>query len=95
MKHFKVPIQLYLILFCFSTLNCSKGRTADVIILSNTIQTVDEDMTVVQGLAIKDGIIIATGSKEEILQYQSSETKIIEKEKCVCYAWVYRRTWTL
>jgi len=55
---------------------------ADMIIHNGKIQTVDENNTIVQAIAVKDGRIIATGTDNEILQFQSNQ-KIDADQKFV------------
>lgn len=59
-----------LLLISFSS--CNKGKNADLIIHHATIYTVDDNFSVAQAMAIKDGKIIAVGKNEDILkEYQS------------------------
>lgn len=59
---------------------CNNKEQADTIIYSKDIQTVDSIMSSVQAIAIKDGLVLATGDTEEIKSYQGSETQILNFE---------------
>lgn len=58
---------------------CSSTNQADLIIHNAVIYTVDEDFTVVESAAIKDGRFVATGSNADILEkYQSDQVLDLE-----------------
>ncbi len=51
---------------------------ADLIIVNGNIATVDKKSSLVSAVAIKNGIFIATGTDQEILEYQDKNTKVID-----------------
>lgn len=53
-------------------------ETADIIFKNGTIYTVDEQESQVEAVAVKDGMIIALGSSQEISAYEGSETDVID-----------------
>jgi predicted amidohydrolase YtcJ len=55
------------------------GR-ADLILSNGKIITVDKENSLTESVAIRDGIIISTGSSKEINQLAGSETKIVDLE---------------
>lgn len=56
------------------------AELADQVLLGGYIYTADEGQNVVQAVAIKDGLILATGSDEAISAYVGPETAIHELE---------------
>ncbi len=53
-------------------------RSADIILHNACIYTMDQNNTIKQAIAIKEGYIIATGSNDEIQQYACDTTKQID-----------------
>ncbi|MBW3470171.1 amidohydrolase [Arthrospiribacter ruber] len=72
---------IYILLF-FTILLYSCGgdqsKVADKVFINGTIYTVNEAMPKVQAVAIKDGMIMAIGSSEEINSYVGNETEVID-----------------
>jgi len=67
----------FLILFVVMTASCSDPReTADLIVFNAKIYTVDNDFSLAQSMAIRDGKILAIGSDREILDNFYSENRI-------------------
>ena len=62
-------------LFVFALITgCEMKEKADLIIINATVYTVDTDFSVCSSLAVKDGLIMATGSDDEILNnYRSKQ----------------------
>jgi len=58
-------------------LGIKRGSSSDLIFLGGSILTVNGSDDVVQALAIRDGIITAIGSEEEVLAHQGPNTEII------------------
>jgi len=56
----------------------SQALTADTIFTNAKVITVDENFNIQQALAIKDGIIIATGSDDDIKKMATPETQIFD-----------------
>lgn len=75
MKH------IYLLLF-FTILLYSCGgdqsKVADKVFINGTIYTVNEAMPKVQAVAVKDGMVMAIGSSEEINSYVGNGTEVID-----------------
>lgn len=58
---------------------CSPGtETADIVFKNGTIYTVDDQESEVEAVAVKDGMIIALGSSEDISAYEGSETDVVD-----------------
>ena len=55
-----------------------KKETADLIIINADIYTQDPDLPVAQSVACKNGIIIAVGDIEDILDMQTSDTFVLD-----------------
>ena len=51
---------------------------ADWILTNGQILTVDSDFSTAEAMAIKDGLILGTGSSEQMLKYADTETKITD-----------------
>ncbi|MFX6759904.1 hypothetical protein ABTH30_23685, partial [Acinetobacter baumannii] len=58
------PIFYVFLLAFFSA--CNNAQKVNTIVQNGVIYTVDSSFTTVQAMAIKDGIILATGTNEEI-----------------------------
>ncbi len=63
---FALPVALMLV-------SCNKKK-ADVVYYNGLIYTVDSGFKTIEAFAVKDGKIVATGSKEEILKYDADST---------------------
>src|SRR4029077_1630215 len=68
------------VLFIFS---CQNKTVVDAIYYNATIYTVDSTNTIAQAMAVKDGKIVCTGSKEAVLQKYHSTNTIDLKGKFV------------
>ncbi|MEQ9378113.1 MAG: amidohydrolase [Imperialibacter sp.] len=51
---------------------------ADWVIINGKILTVDDNFSIVESMAIKDGLILSTGSKDEVLTHTNSQTKVTD-----------------
>ncbi|MDI3526006.1 MAG: hypothetical protein PWR03_189 [Tenuifilum sp.] len=58
-------------------MSCKQRQKVDLIITNGNIYTVDSSFSVVQSIAVSDGIILATGSNDDILSAYKSE-KVID-----------------
>jgi len=58
----------------------NKGTSSDVnkIFINGIIYSIDSKSSVYESMAIKDGIIVALGSNEEVNNYSTDETEIID-----------------
>ncbi|MBN3580869.1 amidohydrolase [Algoriphagus aestuarii] len=73
--------QLYFYLLgCLLLISCSsdKSEPADLVFLNGSIYTVDESNPQVEAVAVKDGIILAVGSSDEIGDYISDQTQVVD-----------------
>ncbi len=59
-----------------------KKLTMETILYNGVFYTLDEAYQSCSAMAIKNGVIIALGSDEEILQLKSEETNLINLEEC-------------
>lgn len=57
---------------------CSSGEKADSIYFNGSIYTVDESNPQVEAVAVKDGMIIAVGSKADIMKLKGDETEMVD-----------------
>lgn len=65
-----------LMLMCM--VSCSSNNAPDIIFVGATVLTVDENNTVVEAVAVKDGIIVHTGERTQLLAATDSNTQIID-----------------
>lgn len=73
--------QFYIFLLTsFALLSCSskKSDPADLVFLNGSIYTVDESNPQAEAVAVKDGMILAVGSSEEIGDYISDQTQVVD-----------------
>lgn len=77
----------YLLMFLFTLGACSspaeeettnQGTKADMIITNAKVAVMDEDRTIAQAIAVKDGKVLKTGTTEEILKLKGEDTKVID-----------------
>jgi len=54
------------------------GQVADKVFLGGSIVTVNDAKPFADAVAIKDGKILAVGSKEEIAKFQNAKTEIVD-----------------
>lgn len=64
-------ISLYLIA-------CGANKSADQVFLNGTIYTVDESSPMAEAVAVKDGLILAVGTSEEVQKYIGNKTEVID-----------------
>ncbi|MGB4123044.1 MAG: hypothetical protein WBK40_02440, partial [Bacteroidales bacterium] len=64
--------KLIFVMSALSLFSCSPKEKADLVILNATAYTVDEDFSIVEAVAVKDGKIVALGSSSEISDRYSS-----------------------
>ena len=66
-------------LVILSFLNCSQNKKyADLVISNGVIISVDERNTIYEAIAISSDTIVAVGTSEEIKQFISDSTRIID-----------------
>jgi len=63
--------------------SCGRPKKVDTLVVNGVIYTVDSSFSSVQAMAIKDGIIVATGTDAEILAAYSAPEKIDAKGQAV------------
>ena len=84
----------------FIVLSCYQGHKADLIIHNATIYSCDDNFTVYEAMAIKDGKILQLGPEREILNGYSCDNIIDAKLRPVypgfhdahCHFWAYAQT---
>ncbi len=72
----KTFILLGLITVLFSA--CNNKETADIVFKNGTIYTVDNQQSMAEAVAVKDGMILAIGSSKDISAYEGRETEVID-----------------
>jgi predicted amidohydrolase YtcJ len=66
------------------TLSCSDQReTVDLIVNNAKIYTVDEEFSMAQSMAIRDGIILAVGSDHDILNQYYSDNRFDARQNAI------------
>ena len=73
----------YALALTFLISSCNYKRKADLILYNGSIYTVDESFSIVQAVAVRDGIIKAVGTSEAILGDYDGTEKIDLKGKPV------------
>lgn len=68
---------LSLVVVLFSACNSHK-ETADIVFKNGTIYTVDDQQSIAEAVAVKDGMIIAIGNSKDISAYEDSETEVVD-----------------
>ena len=63
--------------------SCGGSKKVDTIVVNGVIYTVDSSFSTAQAMAIKDGLIVATGTDAEILAAYTSTEKIDAKGQAV------------
>jgi predicted amidohydrolase YtcJ len=58
------------------TNSCMSDKTADLILFNGTIYTVDESFSKAEAMAVRDGMILAVGSTNDILKQYDTEKSI-------------------
>ena len=72
---------LYLIgILGFLLLSCTSEKTepANLIFINGTVYTVNESQPTAEAVAVKDGMILAVGSTQEIEKHKSASTEVID-----------------
>lgn len=70
-------IRLSVLVFFLFITACGAEK-ADLIVLNGSVYTADNDSSVVEAFAIKDKMIIAVGTSEEIMKWKGSATKELD-----------------
>lgn len=65
---------------CFGSQKTAAGQVADTVFVNGRVHTVNQRNEVVQGLAIRDGVIVALGDDSSVRNYIGSDTRIIDLE---------------
>jgi hypothetical protein len=73
----KVKLFVPILILTSVLMSCKQRQKVDLIITNGNIYTVDSSFSVVQSIAVSDGIILATGSNDDILSAYKSE-KVID-----------------
>jgi predicted amidohydrolase YtcJ len=62
----------------FGSIGQAEANIADIIYINAEVVTVNDDQPDAEAVAVKDGRIMAVGSKEEMLKYQNETTEVID-----------------
>ena len=65
-------------LFLFGTVSCSKPESADLLLISAAVYTVNPDKPWAEAVAIRDGIIVGVGSNKEITSRFEGPTDVLD-----------------
>jgi len=90
----------YLYFVFLSLFSCYQGQEADLIIHNAKIYSCDEDFTIYEAMAIKDGKILQLGPEREILNGYDCDNIIDAQLKAIypgfhdahCHFWAYAQT---
>ena len=69
--------------FAIVLTSCGGPKKVDTLVVNGVIYTVDSSFSTAQAMAIKDGIIVATGTDAEILAAYTAPEKIDAKGQAV------------
>lgn len=80
MKKFISLLSIVLILFgCKQGAKKQEAETfADMIIINAKVAVMDNERTITEAIAIKDGVVLATGTTEELLKLKNDKTEVID-----------------
>lgn len=62
-------------------LRLKKDGPADLVVLAGRIWTGDPTNPRVEGVAVRDGVVAAVGSREEVLRWKGPKTRVIDEPK--------------
>lgn len=71
-------MRIFLLLLISGLMSCSTSDAPDLIFVGGSILTVDNADTVVEAVAIKDGTIVLTGTRAQLLSTADSNTQIVD-----------------
>lgn len=74
----RVALFCLTVVFLFTA--CAEKPLADTIFYNGTVYTADQDSSVVEAFAIRDNKIIARGTDEEMMQWKSDKTEMVDLE---------------
>lgn len=79
MKYHKIVMILWLILTSWF-ISCQRAEQADLVLLGGKVVTIDNDFSITEAVAVKNGEIIFVGSEEGVQKYigQNTETLALE-----------------
>lgn len=72
----------------FYLFSCTQQNNADLIVINAKVYTVDEDFTIAEAFAVKDGKFVAIGTTEEIQENYSAK-EVIDAEGRAVYPGFY------
>ena len=61
-----------------NTTSEDKAEAADLIVTNAKVAVMDAERSFAEALAVKDGLVLATGTSEEILKYRNDNTQVID-----------------
>ena len=70
----------FLLLLTQCSSNIPSALAPDMVLFNGKIVTVDEDFSIAQAVAIKDGLLVAVGSDQEVLALAGAETQRTDLE---------------
>ena len=56
----------------------ASGETADLLVVNAKVAVMDADRTLAEALAVKDGLVLATGTRDEMMQFKGEGTDVID-----------------
>lgn len=74
----RFPFPLSAVLLCATLLGACSGNTPDTIFHGGPVLTVNAHDDVVQALAVRDGIITAVGSEQEVMATKGPNTEVVD-----------------
>jgi hypothetical protein len=71
----KTPVALILLA---GLAGCRPSEPADTVLLNGKIVTLSPEETIAEALAVKDGVIVAVGSRRDVVAFQGPRTKTLD-----------------
>jgi len=73
-------MRIFFLSIVFCLVSCSSGNAPDSIFIGAKVLTVDNNNSVVEAVAVKDGVIVQVGNRKQLLASADPGTQIIDLE---------------
>lgn len=73
-----IKYTLYIFIFAYLIIGCTNRQAADLVLINGNVHTVDEKNTLAEAVAVKDGLILAVGSTDEIKPLIGQNTEVVD-----------------
>jgi predicted amidohydrolase YtcJ len=73
---------ILVLIFAIALVSCKEetnnSQIADLIVTNAKVAVMDNNRTITEAIAVKDGKVLATGSKEQISKFKNENTKVLD-----------------